>query len=79
MQVSLFAWSLTLKMEVIYSSETSVDFHRTTRRYMPGDILYSHNYEDFKSNQLHYTGGAKVGIQFYYEKKQNNFIKSQEG
>jgi hypothetical protein len=28
---------LTLKMEAIYSSETSVDFQQTTRRYIPED------------------------------------------
>jgi hypothetical protein len=27
----------TLKMEATYSSETSVDFQRTTRRYIPED------------------------------------------
>jgi hypothetical protein len=29
------AYSSTLKIEVIFSSETLVDFKRTTRRYMP--------------------------------------------
>jgi hypothetical protein len=29
--------SSTLKMEAISSSETSVDFHRTARRYIPED------------------------------------------
>jgi hypothetical protein len=28
---------LPLKMEAIYSYETSVDFQLTTRRYIPGD------------------------------------------
>jgi hypothetical protein len=35
--VSCSAYSSTLKMEAICSSETSVDFQRTTRRYIPGD------------------------------------------
>jgi hypothetical protein len=35
--VSCLAYSSTLKMEVTCFSETSVDFQRTTRRYMPGD------------------------------------------
>jgi hypothetical protein len=28
-------YSLTLKMELVYSAETSVGFHQTTRRYIP--------------------------------------------
>jgi hypothetical protein len=35
MLVSCLAYSLTLKMEAAYSSENSVDFQRTTRRYFP--------------------------------------------
>jgi hypothetical protein len=35
--VSCSAYSSTLKMEAIYFSETSVDFQRTTRRYIPQD------------------------------------------
>jgi hypothetical protein len=35
--VSCSAYSSTLKMEAICSSETSVYFQRTTRRYMPED------------------------------------------
>jgi hypothetical protein len=38
----LLAYSLTLKMEAIYSSETSVDFQRTTRRYIP-EVNTLHN------------------------------------
>jgi hypothetical protein len=33
--ISCFAHSSTLKMEVIYSSEKSIDFHRTPLRYIP--------------------------------------------
>jgi hypothetical protein len=37
-------------MEAIYSSETSVDFQRTTRRYIPEDsTLYNHRCEHLKS------------------------------
>jgi hypothetical protein len=32
------AYSLTQKMEATFSSETSVDFERTTRRYIPEDL-----------------------------------------
>jgi hypothetical protein len=37
MVVSCLAYSLTLKIEVTYSSETSVGFQRATRRYIPED------------------------------------------
>jgi hypothetical protein len=37
MLVSCFGISSTLKMEAIFSSETPVDFQRTTQRYIPGD------------------------------------------
>jgi hypothetical protein len=33
--VSFFAYSMVLKMSVTRSSETSADFHRITRRYIP--------------------------------------------
>jgi hypothetical protein len=47
---SCTAYSSTLKMEVIRSSETSVDFQRTTGRYIPEDsTLHSHRCEHFKS------------------------------
>jgi hypothetical protein len=35
--VSFSAYSSTLKMEAICSSETSVDFQRNTQRYIPED------------------------------------------
>jgi hypothetical protein len=37
MPVSCLAYSSTLKMKATWSSETSVDFQRTTRRYIPED------------------------------------------
>jgi hypothetical protein len=37
MLTTYLAYSSTLKMGAIYSSETSVDFHRFTRRYAPED------------------------------------------
>jgi hypothetical protein len=45
MPVSCLDYSLTLKMEVIYSCETSVDFKRTAQRYNPEDInlKYEHS------------------------------------
>jgi hypothetical protein len=41
---------LTLKMEAIYSSETSVDTQQTTRRYISEDgTLHNHRRENLKS------------------------------
>jgi hypothetical protein len=45
--VSCSAYSSILTMEAICSSETSVDFQRTTRRYIPEDSTL-HNLECFK-------------------------------
>jgi hypothetical protein len=48
--VSCSAYSSTLKKEAICSSETSVDFQRTTRLYIPEDsTLHTHRSEDLKS------------------------------
>jgi hypothetical protein len=49
--ISCSAYSLTQKMEAICSTETSVDFHRTTRRFIPEDsiTLYNHRCENLKS------------------------------
>jgi hypothetical protein len=42
--ISCSTYSSALKMEVIYTSETSVDFQRTIRRYIPQDgTLQYHN------------------------------------
>jgi hypothetical protein len=44
------AYSSTLKMEAICSSETSVHIQRTTRRYIPEDsTLHNHRCEHLKS------------------------------
>jgi hypothetical protein len=43
-------YSSTLKMEATCSSETSVDFQRTTQRYNPEDkTLHNHRCENLKS------------------------------
>jgi hypothetical protein len=48
--VSYSAYSSTLKMEAICSSEISVDFQRTARRYTPEDItLHNLHCENLKS------------------------------
>jgi hypothetical protein len=48
--VSCLAYSFALKMEVTFSSKTSVDFHWTTWRYIPDDrVLHNHHCETLKS------------------------------
>jgi hypothetical protein len=48
--LSCSAYSSTLKMEAICSSETSVGFQRTTWRYIPEDsTLHIHRCENLKS------------------------------
>jgi hypothetical protein len=48
------AYFSTLKMEAICSSETSVDFQRTTQRYIPEDsTLHNHRCENLKSHSPH--------------------------
>jgi hypothetical protein len=42
----------TLKMEAIYSSETSVDTQRTTRRHIPED-------DTLQSDMIYYLHGAE--------------------
>jgi hypothetical protein len=43
------AYSSTLKMEAIFSSETSVDFQRTIQRYIPEySTLLNHSSENLK-------------------------------
>jgi hypothetical protein len=44
------AYSSTLQMEATYTSGTSVDFQRTTRRHIPVDrSLHNHRYENLVS------------------------------
>jgi hypothetical protein len=48
---SYLAYSSTLKMEIICSSEMSVDVIRITRCYVPEDrTLHSHRWDNLKSN-----------------------------
>jgi hypothetical protein len=52
--VSCSAYSSILKMEAKCSSETSVDFQRTTRRRIPeGRTLHNHRYANLKSYMDH--------------------------
>jgi hypothetical protein len=54
--VSCSAYSSTLKMEAIFSFETSVDFQRTTQRYIPGgSTLHNHRCENLKSYKEKYV------------------------
>jgi hypothetical protein len=47
--VSCLAYSPNLKMEATCSSETSVDFQRTTRHYIPEERTHNHRCENLKS------------------------------
>jgi hypothetical protein len=48
--VSCSTYSSILKMEAIFSSETSVGYEQTTQRYIPEDsTLYNHRYENLRS------------------------------
>jgi hypothetical protein len=50
--VSILAYPSTLKMETMRSSETLVDFHRTTRRYFREDAtLHTSVCENFRSTK----------------------------
>jgi hypothetical protein len=50
MMVSCPAYFLTLKIEAIFSSETSIDAERTTQRCIPEDgTLHNHRCENLKS------------------------------
>jgi hypothetical protein len=50
MLVSCSAYPSTLNMKATFSSETSVSFQRTTRRYMPEHrTLHNHRRENLKS------------------------------
>jgi hypothetical protein len=49
-QSSSLAYTSALKIQAICSSETSVDFHRTSRRYIPEDgTLHNHRCENLIS------------------------------
>jgi hypothetical protein len=50
MLISFLIYLLTLKMDVIFSSETSVDFRWTTLRYISEDgTSHNHRWENLKS------------------------------
>jgi hypothetical protein len=52
-----------LKMEAICSSETSADFQRTTRRYIPKDgTLHNHRCENLKSYRARFVFPCGNGL-----------------
>jgi hypothetical protein len=59
------AYSSTLKMEAIYSSEMSVDFQQNTRRYIPEhNTLHNHHCENLKSyTGIHWFNSKKINLQ----------------
>jgi hypothetical protein len=71
MFVSFLTYSSILKIQAILSSETSVNFHRITGRYIPGGrTLHSHRCEDIKSSLNAFVGRK--------EEKENISRKGQE-
>jgi hypothetical protein len=51
--VSSSAYASALKMEAIYSSESSVDFQRATLSYIPEDsTLHNHRCENLKPHTV---------------------------
>jgi hypothetical protein len=64
MVVSSSAYSWTLYVEGRCSSETSVDFQRTKRRYITKDgILHNHRCDNLRSyNVIHYLNQIKYNL-----------------
>jgi hypothetical protein len=66
----------TLKMEATFSSITSVDTQRTTRRYIPEDgTLHNHRCENIKSYTVEIY--FKVLLRYSPENSQKNHRKPQ--
>jgi hypothetical protein len=74
------ASSSTSKMEAIYSSETSVDFQRTTWRYIQEDCtLHNHGCENLKSyikscSRQRGHGGRLVGWSIHDRKQKESDV-----
>jgi hypothetical protein len=50
-------------MEATCSSETSVDFQRTTRRFITENIyLHNHRYENMRSYRINITGNKRYNL-----------------
>jgi hypothetical protein len=65
MLVCFFVYCSSLNMEAMFSSEASVEFHRTTLLYNPEDItLHIHPCENTKSNSfvLLFTLDIKLAV-----------------
>jgi hypothetical protein len=72
MLVSCSAYSTTMKMEAACSTETSLNFQQTTRRYIPEDrILHNHRCEHLKSYQ---TGHVFPRYLLVYREERGNRI-----
>jgi hypothetical protein len=60
----------TLKMDAISSSETSVDFQRTTQRYIPEDsILHNQSYNDTNYTPLISLRESKIRLYTVWREK----------
>jgi hypothetical protein len=65
---SYSTYSLTLKMEAICSSETSVDFQRTTQRYIPEESTLKKSVKYFGTDTDIYEGRL-ISLWLYEENK----------
>jgi hypothetical protein len=64
--VPRLAYSLALKMEAIYSSKTSDDYHQTTQQNIPEDTnFHSHHCENLKTSiKINYQKFTKKELHF---------------
>jgi hypothetical protein len=63
-----------LKLEAVLSSETLVNFHQTTRCYIPEDSTrHSHHFENLKSNTLNLRSSLDVKDQVLHPHKTDKF------
>jgi hypothetical protein len=75
MMVSCLASSSTLKIEEIFSSDMSVDFHHTMRYYIKEDrFLHNHRCENLKSNKMN-SVTPRQHVKFYYNNDLDNNVE----
>jgi hypothetical protein len=62
------AYSSTPKIDAIFSSEMSVNFQRTTQRYIPEDrTLHNHRCENLNSYKGLFLGGCLIAISIQHK------------